>query len=121
VVGADEMKPGYAPEMVTFDVVPKLALRGSRCHEEKVGRDLLVVAGSGRLADRQSGARPQAIAMGIRRIQPRMRVQTSCDRERCDAPSEIAAGLHAFETRLQGTANIKNNLTAFKPHQALLS
>ena len=39
----------YAPEIVTFDVVPKLAIRGSRCHEETLGRGLLVVARSGRL------------------------------------------------------------------------
>ena len=39
----------YAPEIVTFDVVPQLAIRGGRCHEETLGRGLLVVAGSGRL------------------------------------------------------------------------
>ena len=36
----------YAPEIVTFDVVPKLAIRGGKCHEETLGRGLLVVAGS---------------------------------------------------------------------------
>jgi ketosteroid isomerase-like protein len=39
----------YAPQIVTFDVVPKLAICGSRCHEETVGRGLLEVFGSGRL------------------------------------------------------------------------
>ena len=39
----------YAPEIVTFDVVPKLAICGSRCNEGTLGRGLLVVAGSGRL------------------------------------------------------------------------
>ena len=39
----------YAPEVVSFDIVPKLALRGSRCIQKRLGRSLLVVAGSDRL------------------------------------------------------------------------
>ena len=39
----------YAPEVVSFDIVPKLALRGSRCIQKRVGRSLLVVPGSDRL------------------------------------------------------------------------
>jgi len=39
----------YAPEVVSFDIVPKLALRGSRCIQNRLGRSLLVVAGSDRL------------------------------------------------------------------------
>ena len=38
-----------APEVVSFDIVPKLALRGSRCIQKRLGRSLLVVAGSDRL------------------------------------------------------------------------
>jgi ketosteroid isomerase-like protein len=39
----------YAPEVVSFDIVPKLALRGSRCIQKRLGRSLLVVPGSDRL------------------------------------------------------------------------
>ena len=38
-----------APEVVSFDIVPKLALRGSRCIQKRLGRSLLVVPGSDRL------------------------------------------------------------------------
>ena len=39
----------YAPEVVSFDIVPKLALPGSRCIQETLGRGMLVVPGSDRL------------------------------------------------------------------------
>jgi ketosteroid isomerase-like protein len=39
----------YAPELVSFDIVPKLAIRGSRCIQETLGRGVLAVPGSDRL------------------------------------------------------------------------
>jgi ketosteroid isomerase-like protein len=39
----------YAPEVVSFDIVPKLAIRGSRCIQKRLGRSILVVPGSDRL------------------------------------------------------------------------
>ena len=39
----------YAPEVVSFDIVPKLAIRGSRCIQESLGRSLLIVPGYDRL------------------------------------------------------------------------
>ena len=39
----------YAPEVVSFDIVPKVAIRGSRCIQKRLGRSLLVVPGSDRL------------------------------------------------------------------------
>ncbi len=39
----------YAPEVVSFDIVPKLALPGNRGIQESLGSGLLVVPGSDRL------------------------------------------------------------------------
>ena len=39
----------YAPELVSFDIVPKLAIRGSRYIQETLGRGVLVDPGSVRL------------------------------------------------------------------------
>jgi ketosteroid isomerase-like protein len=39
----------YAPELVSFDIVPQLAIRGSRCIQETMGRGVLVGPGSDRL------------------------------------------------------------------------
>lgn len=36
----------YASEVVSFDIVPPAALRGSRAIQNRVGRSLLVVPGS---------------------------------------------------------------------------
>ena len=39
----------YAPELVSFDIVPELAIRGSRYIQETLGRGVLVDPGSVRL------------------------------------------------------------------------
>ena len=39
----------YAREVVSFGIVPELALRGRRCIQETLGRGILVVPGSDRL------------------------------------------------------------------------